>query len=225
MSHHDGLLWKVRRAAGIALKLAVLLATAKITLQVYIQIRPSITPPAVGAFLHSRLRRRYRGVERTLAPIGLRPGLRILEVGSGTGAYTLPISAAVAPTGSVSSIELQTGMLHQQRRHLQLAGATNVWLAQADAQALPFHCDVFDRAVLIAVLPMVKDKQRVLAEIRRVLRRDGLLIVSEEFLEPEYVPRSVIRRWCRRAGFVELSAWREPWFYTLVFRMTDEKGG
>ncbi len=208
----------LRRWSLVVGRWSLLVVALKIAIGIYIQLCPRITPPAVGPFLHSRLRRRYRGLDRTLRPMRLHNGLRVLEVGGGAGAYTPPIAAAIAPSGAVYSLDLQAAMLRQQRRHIVASNTQNVLLSQADAHALPFAPDSFDRAVLIAVLPMVDDKQRVLSELRRVLKPDGLLIVSEELLEPEYVPLALTRRWCTWAGFVEVAAHREWWFYTLVFR-------
>jgi ubiquinone/menaquinone biosynthesis C-methylase UbiE len=65
---------------------------------------------------------------------------------------------------------------------------------------------------------MLPDKQRALRELRRVLKPDGLLLVSEELIEPEYVPVGVTRRWCTQAGFQQVAVHRELFFYVLVFR-------
>jgi hypothetical protein len=51
-----------------------------------------------------------------------------------------------------------------------------------------------------------------------VLKPDGLLLVSEELIEPEYVPVGVTRRWCTQAGFQQAAVHRELFFYVLVFR-------
>ncbi len=191
---------------------------AKVAVQVYIQVRPHITPPAAGFILHSTARRRYRSFDRTLRPARLAEGLRVLEVGGGTGAFTLPLAAAVGETGSVFSIEIQRGMLDQQKRRVRAARAANVSLSQADALALPFAAAAFDRAVVIACLPMLLDKQRALQELRRALKPGGLLLVSEELFEPEYVPVAVTLRWCTQAGLRQVDAHREVLFYALVFR-------
>ena len=194
------------------------LVLIKLAVQIYLQLRPHNTPPEVGFVLHSAIRLRYRSVERTLAPAQLRNGLRVLEVGGGTGAFSIPLADAVAPDGSVASIELQRGMQRQQQRRVCASGATNLWLYQADALALPFRDARFDRAVLIACLPMLHDKQRALRELRRVLKNGGLLMVSEELVEPEYVPPAITRAWCTKAGFELLSTHRAGLFYTVVFR-------
>ena len=190
----------------------------KVTVQIFIQISPRITPPAVGFVLDSRARQFLRSVSGTLRPLQLRNGLRVLEVGGGTGAFTVPLAERVAPDGEVYSVELQRGMLVQQERRVRGSEAANIWLHQANALHLPFADSTFDRAVLIALLPMLPDKQHALRELRRVLKPGGLLAISEELLEPEYVPLRVTRRWGTQAGFEEVEAYREPWFYTLVFR-------
>ena len=198
--------------------MAGIITLAKVVIQIAIQIRPRITPPAAGFILHSTARRRYRNFDRTLRPLQLHDELRVLEVGGGTGAFTIPLAHAVGPSGSVYSIEVQSGMLEQQKQRIRASGIRNVWLYQADALALPFANAAFDRAVVIACLPMLPDKHRALRELRRVLKPDGLLLVSEELIEPEYVPVAVTRRWCTQAGFQQVALHRQLFFYVLVFR-------
>ena len=211
--------WKGLRPSAQALVAVVGLAGLfKVGAQVAIQIRPRITPPGVGFLLHSRARRYYRNTSRTFRPLQLCNGLRVLEVGGGTGFFTVPLAERVGPDGAVYSVELQRGMLAQQKKRVGASGAANAWLHQANALDLPFADSSFDRAVLIALLPMLSDKRRALQEIRRVLKPGGLLAVSEELPEPEYVPPIVTRRWGRQAGFEEVAVHREPWFYTVVFR-------
>ena len=190
----------------------------RLGVSLWIQIAPRITPPALGFLLHSPMRRRYRENVRSWAPLRLVPGLRVLDIGGGTGAWTRTLAEQVAPGGSVYSIELQHGMLQQQVRNLAGIGGSAVQLHQADALDLPFATASFDRAVMVAVLPMLSDKHRALHEARRVLKPGGLLLVSEDWIEPEYVPPSITRRWARQAGFEHLSTHHNLLFYSTVFR-------
>lgn len=195
-----------------------MLGMFKAALQVYLQLRPTITPPQAGFMLNSRLRRWYRGASGTLRAVGLCNHVRVLEVGGGVGTFTVPLAEQVAPDGYVCSVELQSGMLKQQARAVRRSGLRNIQLHQADALRLPFADNRFDRAVLIAVLPLLRDKQRGLREVGRVLKPGGLLVVSEDLVEPEYVPVMVTRRWCRQAGFVDVATTHDGLCYTVVFR-------
>src|SRR5919202_3454627 len=60
--------------------MAGIITLAKVVIQIAIQIRPRITPPAAGFILHSTARRRYRNFDRTLRPLQLHDELRVLEV-------------------------------------------------------------------------------------------------------------------------------------------------
>jgi ubiquinone/menaquinone biosynthesis C-methylase UbiE len=207
------------RALAVLAGMAVLL---KIVVQILIQLSPRITPPAVAFILHSRIRLHLRDVKMTLAPLDLQPGQRVLEIGAGTGTFTIPLAERVAPHGMVASIELQRAMLLHQARRVGDAIPATIQLHQANALALPFAGGSFDRALMVAVLPMLSDKRRALREVQRVLRPGGLLMVSEELIEPEYVPLAVTRRWCRHAGFEHVLANRTVWFYSLVVRKPVE---
>jgi ubiquinone/menaquinone biosynthesis C-methylase UbiE len=213
----------LRRLAYLVVMAFGLLVLIKVAVQIYIQLRPRITPPAMGWILHSRARRLYRSFDRTLHYLDLQPGQRVLEIGGGTGAFTIPMAQCVAPDGVVYSIEIQPRMLDQQRQRVGAITISNIRLHQADARRLPFGNGVFDRAALIACLPMISNKQLVLSELRRVLKADGLLLVSEEIFEPEYVPLAVTRAWCWRAGFREVAAHREALFYSLVLGQNRDR--
>jgi ubiquinone/menaquinone biosynthesis C-methylase UbiE len=88
----------------------------------------------------------------------------------------------------------------------------------ATAERLPLSDASFDLVLAIAVLPMLRHKSQALGELRRVLKPGSVLAVSEEILEPEYVPAMLMRFWCRRAGFTLAGQVRTAWWYLLLFR-------
>ncbi|MFE4469071.1 class I SAM-dependent methyltransferase [Leifsonia sp. NPDC056824] len=101
-------------------------------------------------------------------------GHRILDVGCGSG----PILADLRDRGAmVTGVDASAGMLEQARARL----GTGVDLHVADlAEPLPFDDDSFDDVVASQVLHYLKDWGPTLAELHRVLRPGGRLIVSEE---------------------------------------------
>jgi len=95
---------------------------------------------------------------------------RVLEVGCGTG-RNLPLYPPGTP---VVALELERHVLRAARRR-----AARIPLVLGDAQALPFRDGEFDTIVSGLVFCTVRDPLRGLAEVRRVLRRDGELRMIE----------------------------------------------
>lgn len=91
-------------------------------------------------------------VERRIAAVndllltrsGAAPGERVLEIGCGTGAFTVPLAEAVGAGGEVLGGDISTAMLAGARKRLAEAGRRNVTLVEADAQTHRFDPGRFD---------------------------------------------------------------------------------
>jgi SAM-dependent methyltransferase len=79
-----------------------------------------------------------------LARSAVAPGERVLEVGCGTGAATVPLAAAVGDTGEVVGIDISEPMLAGARERISQSGLSNITLLQADAQVHAFEPYRFD---------------------------------------------------------------------------------
>ena len=119
----------------------------------------------------------------------LRPdhGERILEIGPGTGYYSLDVADWIGPGGTLEIFDIQQEMLDHTTARATEAGLTNVVPTQGDAASLPYESDSVDAVVLITVLGEIPEGDRALAEIARVLRPGGRLIVGELMGDPHYV--------------------------------------
>jgi SAM-dependent methyltransferase len=129
-------------------------------------------------------------LRRVLDP---QPGERVLEVGPGTGYYSLPLAERLGPDGRLDLFDLQQEMLdHTLRRAGPLAARMHA--TQGDATALPYPDASFDAALLVTVLGEIPDREAALRELRRVLKPDGRLVVGEVALDPHVVfPRALER--------------------------------
>lgn len=132
-----------------------------------------------------------------LAP---QPGERVLEIGPGTGYYTLDIAEWVGPDGRVEIFDLQREFLDHVMRRAGERGLANLTPTQGDATALPYEDDSIDAVVLTAVLGEIPDTLAALREIRRVLRPGGRLIVGELFGDPHFTTQASLRRQSAEAG-------------------------
>jgi SAM-dependent methyltransferase len=129
-----------------------------------------------------------------------RAGERILEIGPGTGYYTLDLAAWVGTEGAVEVFDLQQEMLDHTVRRARERGLWNVNPTKGDAQELPFEDDSFDAAILVATLGEIPDQDAALREVARVLRPGGRLIVGELFGDPHMVTVGSLERRGGSAG-------------------------
>lgn len=129
-----------------------------------------------------------------------RPGERILEVGPGTGYYTVEMAEWIAPLGRLDIFDLQPEMLDHTMGRLRERGRTNVTPTQGDACRLPYDDASFDAAYLVAVLGEIPDQDAALRELARVLRPGGRLVVGELFGDPHWVSPKALRRRGEAAG-------------------------
>lgn len=132
-----------------------------------------------------------------LAPV---PGERVLEVGPGTGYYSLDLAEWVTVSGQLDIFDLQPQMLEHTMRRAAAAGATNLLPRRGDARALPYPDATFDAACLTLVLGEIPDQGAALRELARVLRPGGRLIVGELFGDPHWVRPQRLRQRAEAAG-------------------------
>ena len=110
----------------------------------------------------------------------VRRGARVLDLAGGTGDLAARLAPCVAKEGSVVLADINRRMLDRGRSRLIDSGlAGNVHIAQCNAQQLPFPDRSFDRVVIGFGLRNVADTDRALAEMYRVLRPAGMLLVLE----------------------------------------------
>jgi ubiquinone/menaquinone biosynthesis C-methylase UbiE len=136
-------------------------------------------------------------LRETLDP---QPGERVLEVGPGTGYYSLPVAGWIAPGGRLDIFDLQQEMLDHTMRRARADRIENIHPTQGDARSLPYPDDCFDRAFLVTVLGEIPDQPTALNELRRVLKPGGRLVVGELFGDPHWVSPAALRRRAEEAG-------------------------
>lgn len=141
-------------------------------------------------------RRRLREI---LAP---EQGERVLEVGPGTGYYTLELAGWVGTEGRVDAFDIQQEMLDHTTERARQRGLSNVEPTHGDARSLPYEDDAFDAAITVTTLGEVPDQDAALRELERVLKPGGRLVVGEVAGDPHMVTLASLRRRAEEAGLV-----------------------
>jgi ubiquinone/menaquinone biosynthesis C-methylase UbiE len=145
------------------------------------------------------------------------PGERLLELGPGTGYYTLPVAEWLAPGGSLDVLDVQQEMLDHTMGRAREHGIENITPARADARELPYADDSFDGAYLVTVLGEIQDQDAALRELRRVVRPGGRIVVGELFGDPHMVTHSALVERARSAGLsVERRRGGALWHFTRL---------
>lgn len=120
-----------------------------------------------------------------------RPGERVLDLAAGTGTSTVPL---IARGASAVACDFSLGMLAEGRRR-----QPRMPFVAGDALGLPFADGAFDAATISFGLRNTADPRAALAEIRRVVRPGGRLVVCE-FSQPTWRPmRSAYSEYLMRA--------------------------
>ncbi len=119
-------------------------------------------------------------VERT----GLRAGQHVLDLAGGTADMSALLAPVVGPSGSVTLTDLNGDMMRVGRDRLFDQGITTVQFCQAPAEHLPFESDSFHCAVISFGLRNFTSIEGALAELLRVLKPGGRLLVLE-FSKPD----------------------------------------
>jgi demethylmenaquinone methyltransferase / 2-methoxy-6-polyprenyl-1,4-benzoquinol methylase len=144
---------------------------------------------AMTAGLHHR----WRARAADLAHVG--PGSRVLDVATGTGDLAIELARRVSPGGEVVGSDFAEGMLDRARRKAAAAGGGDVrprfeW---ADAMGLPYPDGSFDAATVGFGARNFDDLGRGLAEMVRVVRPGGRVVVLE-ITTPTRAPLSLFYR-------------------------------
>ena len=114
----------------------------------------------------------------TIARSGVREGSRVLDVAGGTGDLSLAFAKRVGKTGQVWLTDINNAMLTRGRDRLCDKGYL-IPAAQCDAEKLPFPDNYFDCCTVAFGLRNMTHKDLALAEMRRVLKPGGRLLVLE----------------------------------------------
>ena len=114
----------------------------------------------------------------TVQIAGVRKGDRVLDVAGGTADLSLAFARKVGPTGQVWLTDINHAMLSRGRDRVVDHGLL-LPVAQCDAEKLPFPDNHFDVVTVAFGLRNMTHKDQAIAEMRRVLKPGGRLLVLE----------------------------------------------
>jgi ubiquinone/menaquinone biosynthesis C-methylase UbiE len=128
---------------------------------------------------HSALGFLSLAADRTISALELEPGMRVLDVASGTGTAAILAARAVAPSGRVTGVDLSDSMLEVAREKTARAGLDGVLeFRRADMTATGLPDGAHDAVVCVFGLVLVPDMPALARELWRMVKPGGQLVVT-----------------------------------------------
>jgi ubiquinone/menaquinone biosynthesis C-methylase UbiE len=147
---------------------------------------------ALAAAMESRFRYRFFGPANILLGVDGLQGRKVLEIGCGTGFFTIPAAGMIGEKGSLVSMDIVQESVDLVTRKAQAAKLQNVRVAKGDALNTKLDSGSFDTVILFGVIPApMVPVNPLLLELHRVLRSDGNLAVWPHV--PGWLPQAVLK--------------------------------
>lgn len=143
-------------------------------------------------FLDNPLRRWFNDPVKTIRAAGVRPGMDVLEVGCGSGYFTIPTAELIGDKGSLHAIDIHPLAIETVSRRIKDSNLKNIILTKTDALETRLPSESYDLILLFGVIPApVLPLDRLLLEMHRLLRSKGMMAVWTAF--PLWSPESVTK--------------------------------
>jgi len=137
-----------------------------------------------------RLRDFHRPPDCALLQAGVGSGMSVLDFGCGPGGFSLAAARLVGPRGRVVAVDIHPLAIRRVERAARRRGLGHLQVIHGDAMPYVPSGSV-DVALLFDVLHEIEDPATTLAEIRRVLKQDGVLSVTDHCMKGAVLVQSV----------------------------------
>ncbi|MEM7008382.1 MAG: methyltransferase domain-containing protein [Thermodesulfobacteriota bacterium] len=175
----------------------------------------------------------------TVERLSVKPGMRVLDVGSGTGASAIPAAMKVSSEGRVVAVDLSGNLLELAEKKAKDQNLENIDFIQGDMTNLDYPDESFDAVICVFAIFFVPEMEKQVSELWRMVKPGGVLAITTwgpDFFEPAYGPWKSILRNVRPDLHSEFNPWdriSEPGTLealmvdggTSNIRIADELGG
>jgi ubiquinone/menaquinone biosynthesis C-methylase UbiE len=162
------------------------------------------------------IRNIFLSPKQVINRLELKNDMNVLEVGPGPGYFSVKVASALT-NGHLVIADIQTEMLQLAEKRLKKRGIFNVESYLCDGRAFSFQDESFDRIFMVAVLGEVENKASYITEFHRLLKRGGILSISELFGDPDKMSVQSLKNLVVDSGLSFYKHCGNMWNYTVSF--------
>jgi ubiquinone/menaquinone biosynthesis C-methylase UbiE len=186
------------------------------------------TPEEFAKFLEGADRVARMQVPRVVAALDLKPGMKVADIGAGSGLFTRPIAKAVAPTGTAFAVDIDPALLKIVERSAADEKLANIRTIQATAGD-PKLPEPVDLAFVCDTLHHIEKPGAYLQTLKKYLTPDGRLAVidfTEKWPQGHESMRYSLEQlegWMQAAGMTKVGS--HPWLdnsFFVIYRVRTE---
>jgi ubiquinone/menaquinone biosynthesis C-methylase UbiE len=155
--------------------------------------------------------------QKLINRLALKDDMTVLEVGPGPGYFSAQVARAI-PQGKLYLADIQQEMLDYARKRLLKKKITNVEYHLCNGTTLPFSDNMFDVLFMVTVLGEIENKQQYVMEFSRIIRKNGILSVSEQAGDPDKMEPAEIESLLKGSGFEFDKIFGNKRNFTINFR-------
>ena len=146
-------------------------------------------------------------------------GMHVLEIGSGSGFFTIPTAKILGNEGKIAALDIQQQMLDKISKKLEKeenSDIKNIILVKASAYEIPYPAESFDVVFTVSVLQEIPEPHAALLEAHRVLKTGGVISVSEFIPDPDWPLPSTVEKQLAATGFKNINRHGNIFRYTIT---------
>jgi ubiquinone/menaquinone biosynthesis C-methylase UbiE len=132
----------------------------------------------IASIMESRLRYKFFGPNKILEGSGIHSGMKVFEIGCGTGFFTIPASRILGDQGYLISMDTLPASVEDVTKKVQKENLKNVKVIKGNAIDTKLDNNLFDHIIIFGVIPApMLPMEKLLIEMHRILKQDGVMSV------------------------------------------------
>ncbi len=131
--------------------------------------------------------------KNVLEEVGIQPGYHVLDYGCGPGGYIAPLAKLVGESGQIYALDVHPLAVQKVQRITSKKRLSNVDTIQSDCQTTLADKSM-DVVLLYDILHELKEPDKILKELHRVLKQDGILSLSDHHLKDNVIQARVTKK-------------------------------